>query len=160
MFSLFTNGKQEPCKTKYNCKLCDKPHNTLLHFEIKKQSDNHNQGEITSVSSLIATKDEENLLATAIVRVKTKNGDKIGLRAVVDQGSQGTMLTEHALQKLGLSAEKVRAAVDGISGKESTKRVQLEVSPRFSDSFVLTTKALVLKKNHQFVSVQRRSKRV
>lgn len=31
---LQMHGKQEPCKTKYNCKLCDKPHNTLLHFEL------------------------------------------------------------------------------------------------------------------------------
>ena len=65
---------------------------------------------------MIATKDEKNLLATAIVQVKARNGDRIMLRTVVDQGSQGAMVTESALQKLNVPVEKVMAGIDGLAG--------------------------------------------
>lgn len=145
--------RQGECRSKYLCKTCSRKHNTLLHIEMKKDAQTtliatHEVNETTAGVSNCATKDEKNLLATAIVRVKARNGDKIGLRAVIDQGSQGSMLTEHALQKLKLPVEKVSAGVDGFSGAESVskKRVELEISPRFSDDFVLHTRALVFNK--------------
>lgn len=145
--------EQGMCKSKFDRKTCKKKHNSLLHFETKKEANTTlisttSEAKTENVSTLIATKDEKNLLATAIVRVKARNGDMIGLRAVVDQGSQGSMLTENALQKLNLPVEKVITGVDGLSGAEnvSKKRVKLEISPRFSDDYVLQTHVLVLKK--------------
>lgn len=102
-----------------------------------------------NVKALItATRDEDNLLATAMVRVESKNGDKILARAVIDMGSQSAIITESSRQALGLKTETIRAAVDGVEAITTTanKRVELKIFSRFSDDFVLTTKALVMKK--------------
>lgn len=87
-------------------------------------------------------------MPTAIVRVLTKNGQKIRLKALVDPGSQSSIITEHALQLLALPTESVSAGVEGVSDTEvaAKKRVALQLSPRFSDNYVLNTKALVFKK--------------
>lgn len=64
----------------------------------------------TNVNTLIAaTRDEDNLLATAMVNVVTQNGDKVLVRAVIDMGSQSAMINERAQQALGLKTERIHA---------------------------------------------------
>lgn len=152
---LLKHGRNE-CKSKYDCKKCNKKHNVLIHIEKKtetksliattsEQSENVNEA---NVNILIGTRDQDNLLATAMVRVKTKNGDMIMARAVIDMGSQSALVTENTRQALGLNAEKICAGVDGISAITATanRRVELEICSRFSNEIVLTTRALVMKK--------------
>lgn len=122
---LQKHAKNE-CKGKYNRKICGNKHNVLLHLEKKietkaliattvdSKNDNNNESvePITTneqnVSTLIAaTRDEDNLLATAMVRVLTKDGNKILVRAVIDMGSQSAMINEHMQQSLGLNGEKI-----------------------------------------------------
>lgn len=124
-------GKGE-CKSKYNCKICDKKHNFLLHIEKKIET----QALIATTAQLLAfTRDEDNLLATAMVNVLTKNGDKVLIRAVIDMGSQSAMINERAQQALGLETERVCADIDGIDELKSaaTKRAMLKNFPRFSN---------------------------
>lgn len=151
------------CKSKYKCKLCEGKHNVLLHFEKKLETKNlittsvhkndGTNGETAmdgeNVKTLIAaSRDEDNLLATAMVRVQTSNGDKILARAVIDMGSQSALISEKSHQALGLKTEKVYAGVDGVDAITTTanRRVELKICSRFSDKYVLTTKALVLNK--------------
>lgn len=138
---LQKHGKNE-CKSKFNCKICENKHNVLLHLEKKVSIANE-----TNVSALIATRDENNLLATAMVNVRTKNGDKILLRAVVDMGSQSPMITERAQQALGLDTENVCAEVDGVDAihSKASKRAQLVIYSRFTDEYALHIKPLVMK---------------
>lgn len=144
---------QGECKSKFpTCKICAKKHNTLLHLEAKKDQNvtlvSTSEKPTEHVNTMVVTKDETNLLATAIVRVKAKNGDKIVMRAIIDQASQGALLTESALQKLALPTESVTAGIDGVSANSNVakKRVELEILPRFTDDYVLSTRALILKK--------------
>lgn len=118
-----------------------------------KNDDNENNESIATngqnVSTLIAaTRDEDNLLATAMVRVLAKNGEKILVRAVINVGAQSAMVNEHTRQSLGWNGERIYAGVNGVGAIPSTvnKCVELKIFPRFSDDFVLTTKALVMKK--------------
>lgn len=109
-------------------------------------------GEI-NVKTLIATseesdfRDEDNLLATAMVNVYTKNGDKVVLRAVVDMGSQSPMITERAQQALGLETVTVNAGVDGVDALQTRtkKRTKLNIFSRFSNDYALHIKPLVMK---------------
>lgn len=77
-----------------------------------------------------------------------KTGESILLKALIDQGSQSSFISENALQTLNLKREKIFANVSGIGKNVSTSKycVDLVVQPRFNSSFVLNTKALVLNK--------------
>lgn len=102
-----------------------------------------------NVNTLIAAaRDENNLLATAMIRVVAKNGDKVLARAVIDMGSQSSMITENTRQALALKTEKVYAGIDGVEAVKTTANgcVELKICPRFSDEIVLISKALVMKK--------------
>lgn len=121
------------CKSKYDCKICEKKHNYLVHIEKKvetkslitttvgtkaENSVKNKEGADTNKQNLntliAAAHDEDNLLATAMVRVLAKNGDKLLVRAVIDMGSQSAMITDHSRQALALKGEKMCAGVDGI----------------------------------------------
>lgn len=148
------------CKSKFLCRKCNKNHNTLLHLETVKNKTTListsleesavpvNTENEQNLSALIVTRDENNLLATAIVKCIKSNGEKIQLRAVIDPGSQSSIITEEAMQLLGLKYEKISAGIDGLSATENkvTKRVEINVMPRFNDNYVLETRALIMKK--------------
>lgn len=155
---LQKHGKNE-CKSKYDCKICEKKHNVLLHIEkqvetktllataAEKTDKNETSANEINIKTLIVTRDEDNLLATAMVNVYTKNGNKVLLRAVVDMGSQSPMITERAQQALGLETETVSAGVDGVDALQTktNKRTQLNIFSRFSDNYALHIKPLVMK---------------
>lgn len=125
--------KYGECKSKFMCKKCEKKHNTLLHFESKKTSEtkmtpngaksafcattNEKIDEPSTsgqFNALVASKKNQTLLATALIRVVSKNGEKVLLRALVDQGAQCAFLTENALQLLRVPTLKINAKIGGI----------------------------------------------
>lgn len=149
------------CKSKFDCKICEKKHNVLLHLEKKAETKSlmataveteeitaSVAGESNVNTLLAATRDEDNLLATAMVRVLASNGEKILVKAVIDMGSQSAMINESTRQALALKTERASTGVDGIESMTTTpeRSVVLKIFPRFSDEFVLTTRALVMKK--------------
>lgn len=77
--------------------------------------DESNTSEVTNISANIASVSSRALLATALVSVKAKNGEMILMRALIDQGSQGTFIRESAAQLLKLPYEKITAEVSGIA---------------------------------------------
>ncbi|XP_031637636.1 uncharacterized protein LOC116350053 [Contarinia nasturtii] len=99
------------------------------------------------VNALLATRDQDNLLATARVKVKSKIGEKMDARTVVDNGSQSAMITERLVQVLALKPEIVYVKIDMVGEKnlQSFKRVKLEISSRWENGYAFTTYALVMK---------------
>lgn len=149
---LQKHGRNE-CKSKFDCKICEKKHNVLLHVEkqvekveskvllataTESQADTNETttGEI-NVKALISTRDEDNLLSTAMVNVYTKDGNKVLLRAVVDMGSQSPMIAERAQQALGLETEAVIAGVDGVDALQTNVCNSI-----FSHDFLMTTRCI------------------
>ncbi|XP_075979929.1 uncharacterized protein LOC142979055 [Anticarsia gemmatalis] len=57
--------------------------------------------------------------ATALVRVTSADSTQIVLRALIDQGSQISLITERAAQQLGLKREQFSGVVFGIGEKDS-----------------------------------------
>jgi hypothetical protein len=162
-FVCLQQHKQGECKSRFNCKKCSKKHNTLLHIEKKERietlmatTSDQNESENkdieksndSRINTLLATKDHENLLATARVKVSAKNGERMNARSVVDMGSQSAMITERLVQLLALKSETVYIAVDTVDecNTQAYKRVKLEIASRFQNGFVFTTYALVMKK--------------
>lgn len=153
-----THNRVQDCKSKFACKSCNRKHNSLLHFEsvkanVVKVTDNQaasNEMEgvknaVISVNS--SATNSKVLLATALVSVRGKNGENYALRVLVDQGSQSSFITEGAVQLLKLQKMKQRNRVSGINSEEELCNfiVDLQIGPRFTSSFILQTKAIVLK---------------
>ncbi|XP_049877906.1 uncharacterized protein LOC126375107 [Pectinophora gossypiella] len=128
------------CRQSTTCKKCGRRHHTLLHFtNPNKTSSSDNpepeQREQESTPSTSAcnlsvnkaeTMDGQVILATAEIAVESRNGDTYILRALVDQGSQGSFITEAASQLLNLERTPVNGKISGVS-----------------NSSVVTTKAMV-----------------
>lgn len=83
-----------------------------------------------------------------MVAVVAQNGEKILLRALIDEGSEGAFITAQAVQTLKLKMQQ--ASIDMIAigevSKTSNYMVDLVIMPRFDSTFVLKTGAIVLKK--------------
>lgn len=162
--------KYGECKSKYNCKICDNKHNTLLHFESKKPTNNERSSlcattsnydneieeeTVVSMNSSVPTKSSGGLLTTAMVRVETRTGEKIYLRALIDAGSQSAFITEEAIQLLKLPKMSITATFSGMGGerKSSKHSAVITVYSRFPENeFSLSTEAIVLSKLTNYVT--------
>ncbi|XP_058982804.1 uncharacterized protein LOC131804242 isoform X2 [Musca domestica] len=85
------HSKDKRCLSDSKCQKCGLQHNTLVHLEKTSNTKSMTTHATTNV-----------LLATAQVRVKSWYGEYITLRALIDQGSQITSVSEDAAQLLQL----------------------------------------------------------
>lgn len=126
--------KNDECRSKYKCKICRGNHNTKLHVQ------NTNINALKSLS----TSSNSKLLATAIVKVKDKSGVYHLLRAFIDQGSEGAVITEKAAQLLNLPRKREHIAltgVDEVSLGMVTSSVRIQVKSVVDDSFSMIVDA-------------------
>ncbi|KAF9800084.1 hypothetical protein SFRURICE_016961 [Spodoptera frugiperda] len=144
----FAQDSYEQTKEFYNstreylCRVCNSDHNTLLHDAYGKgngQTSNHrpthqntvndNKNKMPGNSSNHVYQEDlsETLLTTALIKVKAYDGKLIVLRALLDQGSQTSLITERAAQLLKLPRsrckEKSKDKQDFQSRKPRSKRL-------------------------------------
>lgn len=83
-----------------------------------------------------------------MVGVYDVNGAVTLLRALLDQGSQSSFISESAAQTLKFKREGVNALVSGIGNKmqKATAMIQVTIFPRFESTFEMKTNAVVLPK--------------
>ncbi|UYV65695.1 hypothetical protein LAZ67_3005166, partial [Cordylochernes scorpioides] len=117
-------------------------HHTLLHsFQPEPLNTTSIEAPIaqSSVSCFLSdtTKPNETiLLSTAIVRVRAENGSFHPCRALIDTGSQRSLITENCREKLNLPVKKSQLAVFGIGNQpiqQSASETFLQFKPHFSD---------------------------
>ena len=88
------------------------------------------------------------LLTTALVKAESKDGTYRMVRALLDQGSQGSFVTESTVQYLGLKKTPSRQTVIGIGGNKSASSkstVVINVRSRVDPTFHVKVNAFVLK---------------
>lgn len=152
---LSNSHAKNNCRSSFGCKKCKKRHNTLLHLDdknvqMKEIAANMSeiQNEIADIDCYLTRENNFAMLATAMVGVLTKSGEKVIMRILIDQGSQASYISENALQTLKLSKFKMHARSTGIGENASLSKyiVPLKITPVFDSTYVLTTAAVVLKK--------------
>lgn len=116
---LFSHNGRD-CYSKNTCKNCNSDHSTLLHDAISKQStlSMHRQNQRASHYASY-NEPAEVLLATAQIKIKGINGDYLTFRALLDQGSQLSLITESAAQQLQLKRTRCDATVMGLGAISS-----------------------------------------
>ncbi|XP_033158470.1 uncharacterized protein LOC117139899 [Drosophila mauritiana] len=156
---------QASCPSNKNCLHCGQRHHTMLHFPVTQPTLIPSS---TSCQSSAASSDAKPtlqcmstttssmthrkvLLATArVVLSNTQTGCQATVNALLDQGSEATIISEHAVQSLQLSRSTTRTSITGV-GQDSGRRckfivscsVQTATNPNFSlkvdDAYVLNT---------------------
>ncbi|KAG7300389.1 hypothetical protein JYU34_015993 [Plutella xylostella] len=141
---LFSHHGKE-CTSKQKCKQCNRPHNTLLHEAMDSRNAVSSRGQRVS-THLWNDEQNEVLLATARIVVKSSTGSYYTLRALIDQGSQISLITEDAAQRLQLKREKLEAVISGIGASTSNKSkgmVNLSCKAIHSE-YTFKTEALIM----------------
>ncbi|KYN02013.1 hypothetical protein ALC62_07192, partial [Cyphomyrmex costatus] len=160
------------CKSTRACKRCSKRHHTLLHFDASAPhveseqpstttpASSENSTHITShlISKTVAPKSQI-LLATALIRVYSPHNRFITVRALLDQGSVSTFITESLAQRLRLSRMNCSVFITGISEMQSVARhaAQITITPASSEGPAYTTTALILRSLTKYMPSRVRS---
>ncbi|XP_047019136.1 uncharacterized protein LOC124629667 [Helicoverpa zea] len=169
---LLSNHSVKFCKNTLKCQVCKRRHHSLLHpqgvvgsevgegssaaraetssvtYEGNKDA-NQAEGSKTHVVSCLATGTRKTvLLTTALIKVESKDGSYRVVRALLDQGSQGSFVTESTVQYLGLHKTPSKQVVIGVGGDKSAtakSSVILTLRSRIDPSVVIRVNAFVLK---------------
>lgn len=152
---LATGHSMDNCTSPFRCIICRQQHHTVLHPDSQgnavdslstlpsSSGGSHNAG--PRVTSHSASSFHAVLLYTIRLLVKTDCGN-FPLRALLDPGSQGSLVTESAVQLLGLKRHRSDCRVIGIGdGHDNLSKfsVDLQLLSRFGKP-VLSCTALVL----------------
>ncbi|XP_062556596.1 uncharacterized protein LOC134221420 [Armigeres subalbatus] len=166
---LRPNHGVKSCPSKSSCRTpnCQQRHHTMLCLTSNPESSSNistvEELPFTNVENDEGTKQVTSYLAnvktvaslvvgtlpTAIVRLRGKDGQLHAVRAMIDSGSQSSLISEHCVKVLGLRRENAKLVVSGIaSGTSETTRgmVDLDLFSRFNDEPIIRTKAYVLSK--------------
>lgn len=169
---LGVNHTAHTCKANLKCRICLRRHHTLLHpasandavastshvsranestpeLEENEEAENTMQPEESAfVVSCFACKRNPILLATALVKTESRNGQWFTMRALLDQGSQSSFITEAMVQQLGLKKTATKIQITGIGDDRvliSKAVVNLKILSRIDSQVVINVKAHVLK---------------
>ena len=116
------------CRSLHKCKLCQKPHHTLLHAEEKNSSASappagavsgvNTQSSLsasTPISSYAAVGIRSDLLLMTC-RVESSDGSRMEARALLDSGSFASFVSERLAQCLHLPHTSQYTRITGVAG--------------------------------------------
>ncbi|XP_070162518.1 uncharacterized protein [Polyergus mexicanus] len=157
---LSARHSAQECKSKYTCRSCDKRHHTMLHAESDSSSGSYTLTPQLSPSATISADTVNSLsastkpgvrppvlLATALVRVKVASGRSATVRALIDQGSEASIISENLAQLLRAKRIRMPTAIAALGGTPvATLRhaAAIVVSSRDSDAPSVSTTALIM----------------
>lgn len=160
---LSPSHKLVECASTRNCFKCGLQHHTLLHLDSPRQ-ENQFQAKNSNTRALESTSSSESsvanhlvdhivdskkdvLLATAVIVVKCGSGKKVFLKALLDQGSQMSLISTYAAKRLRLAVEPYTGIPLSAAGGEriDTRRgiANFSFVSRINDSQFQTTALLV-----------------
>jgi len=160
------------CKSRNVCTVCKRKHHSLIHSEEDAKVPDGNSGSSSSIASSSKASDSKTevaneisdkvsnnqayrsskdsvatILPTALVVLTSRSGRSVIARALLDQGSQASFVTESIAQLIKADRRPAHVKVSGIGGKRAgaVKSIAtFSVGPHNSKGFALSISALVL----------------
>lgn len=156
------NHSARLCKCTASCRICKRRHHSLLHPKGERESGVKGDSSTRAYSTTVGVESQNNivscfskggvssqvLLPTALVRAVSENGGLYTIRALLDQGSQASFITEGTVQRLGLKKKAVKGSITGIKDHNKlvlNSVVEVKIQSRIDPSFELVVEAYVLK---------------
>uniref|UniRef100_A0A2S2PC00 Uncharacterized protein n=1 Tax=Schizaphis graminum TaxID=13262 RepID=A0A2S2PC00_SCHGA len=142
--SCFSN-KHWSSKCRESCSKCKRRHHLLLHRDAEAS-----QGSAAQQPPVVMFGSRPSLsvlLGTAVVMVRDVSGNFQPVRALLDSGSQTSIIKKSCLDRLGLKRSKWTASLTGLSGQSVPRvlgKVQLEIQSCYEPVPVITVTAWVL----------------
>ena len=163
-FNCLGPHKFQNCESKGRCTICKEKHHSSIHSVRSKQEEptanNAGNPDFVQVdrSSVLPTSVSTNtaslsssrhsvLLATAQVILRGPRGTLVRVRAMLDQGSEVSFITESIVQLLKLPKRRAEISLTDIgASKAGTARATAQVSLQslYDTSFNLETEVLIL----------------
>lgn len=157
--------QSKACTSTRSCKQCQRKHHTLLHVDNNPPSCKDDvpapsptvEEATTDVAAHCAAKTKspfkQILLATARVRVYFEHGRFQTVRALIDQGSASSFITENVAQLLRLPKIRTSVSVTGIGETATPVRhaALITITPSTSESPAYTSTALILKSLTRYI---------
>ena len=152
---LGTGHFKSQCKSVHRCKVCQRPHHTMLHsdspFRVDPRPRDKGAVQEDNVSSHATTRLKSNvLLMTSRVLITSPDGSTVEARALIDNASSSSFISERLAHSLSLPRMQQSIRVSGIGGLshkpplQSVTSFQLS-SLQFSDKRVDVTAIIVPK---------------
>ncbi|XP_063541410.1 uncharacterized protein LOC134750209 [Cydia strobilella] len=142
------------CKQRTTCQICKRKHHSLLHREKKPVSEDkqvttkedppaHTNEEkfVTKVTAHVASGEQpgENIwLPTALVDVTSSSGQSHVFRALIDPGSEVSLVTSRVVDLLGLKKNEISGVMFGVGEGNRTglkHLVDLQITSRYDTNF-------------------------
>lgn len=162
---LGVNHSAKACKNPIKCRICRRHHNTLLHPKTaskekllaamttedseEEQADESVEEPTEEIQANTASVPNKSvLLATALVNAQSKNGSYQTVRALLDQGSQASFVTEAVVQLLKLKKMPVRGTISGVGGAKTVQSnyvVHINLESKMEPHESIQVKAHVLR---------------
>ncbi|XP_070526174.1 uncharacterized protein [Cardiocondyla obscurior] len=161
------NHSSRECPSKYTCRHCHQKHHTLLHDGASAGSGSSSSSQVSAVSdaaksdephaevtSLVASRSPPRgatpvLLATAWISVIGPSGRELRVRALIDQGSEMTFVSESITNVLRLKRVRCPVTVSAVGGQSAGTyqfASSLSISPVGLQSVSIQVLALILPK--------------
>lgn len=159
--------KVSACRVIKRCQKCGRKHHTTIHqinpkatAEPVKSKDSPSTGsKLTETHVLHSTLESQVVtssvfLATAIVIVASANGETMKARALIDQGSEVSLISQRIVQLLRLPRHHSSISLIGIGASKSNQTrglAQLKLRPHFNSNFECSVSAHILPKLTSFI---------
>ncbi|KMQ86917.1 gag-pol protein, partial [Lasius niger] len=134
------------CQSKKTCAACNARHHSSTHDAYVSSGSASTETSTSLHVQRRATKEATVLLATARIDVSDRHGIKHRVRALIDSGSEVSLISEALTQRLQLQRTAAPVAILGIGGQRtvtSNGRVNMRLSSTAAD-FTMHLTALVL----------------
>lgn len=161
--NCISHKSNKKCTSKFSCSICGMKHHTLLHYDDKNHSVSKEkvaspadstkniitQKSISEISSNHISNRTAVLLSTALVYIKSVSGTFEPFRALIDPGSQASLITEESADLLNLPRFKSNIGISGLGAnkqKMAKHKIEIEIRPHFSKKVELQIHAYILPK--------------
>lgn len=122
----------QACQSRFSCRVCHKKHHSMLHSDSDSCSQSDPSGNVSldnsmpeppestpAVNSMVASTTRTRsavLLATAWITVRVPSGRSAVVRALLDQGSEMTFVSENLAQMLRAKRIRMPISVSAVGG--------------------------------------------
>lgn len=170
-----SNHSARFCPSKSSCRVCHGKHHSILHPNGSGDGRSYQVNTGKSVSGVVSVGSSAGMsaapsgsvevapvvtcfgqvsvkkqvfLATAVVWAESQRGQRHYIRALLDQGSQASFVSEATVQYLGIKKHPVKGIISGLEGNSTTVSkymVELKIQSRIDNNVVIKVQAYVLK---------------